>query len=424
MRSFFLVSIISFCTLSHAQNLYFPPLTGNSWQSMSPQSLGWNLTARDSLLNFLEAKNSKAFIILKDGKIVMENYFNGHGPDSLWYWASAGKTITSMLIGRAQKEGLLSIQDSTSKYLGQGWTSATPAQEGKIRIIHNLTMTTGLKYNTTNDDCTLDTCLRYETEAGTKWYYYNAPYLLLQDVVASAAGVSLQQFTNSRLLSKTGMRGLWFNGTFYSKARDMARFGLLSLNKGNWNATEVLGDTAYFRQATNTSQNLNLSYGYLWWLNGKTSHKLPSTNLTFSGPMIPAGPMDMVMALGKDDQKIYVVPSQNLVVIRMGESAGMVQLALSSFDNELWTRISGMTGITTAPLPKSKPSFDWQWQPEEKILRVFQGQQAAALTIYSITGARLGSATGTFRFPASGHYLILASSADGRMEKRWIPIRP
>lgn len=413
---------LNFAAKGISQPLYFPPLTGNFWQSMSPQSLGWDLTARDSLLAFLEAKNSKAFIILKDGKIVMENYFNGHGPDSLWYWASAGKTITSLLIGRAQKEGLLSIQDSTSDYLGLGWTSATPAQEGKIRIFHNLSMTTGLKYNTANDDCTADTCLKYESDAGNKWYYYNAPYLLLQDVIASASGISLQQYTNSRLLTKTGMRGIWFNGTFYSKARDMARFGLLSLNKGNWNTSEVLGDTAYFRKATNTSQNLNLSYGYLWWLNGKSSHKLPSTNLTFNGPMIPAGPSDMVMALGKDDQKIYVVPSQNLVVIRMGESAGMVQLALSSFDNELWTRISAMTGTTPTEKFRSESSFIWQ--QNERMLKVLAGDNPAAFEVYALTGQRLGESTsGQFLFPASGLFMVLARTPEGKFGKRLIRVR-
>jgi hypothetical protein len=47
----------------------------------------------------------------------------------------------------------------------------------------------------------------------------------------------------------------------------------------------------------------------------------------------------MFAALGKNDQKVYVVPSKNIVVIRMGESAGNLQLAVSSFDNELWGKL-------------------------------------------------------------------------------------
>jgi hypothetical protein len=58
--------------------------------------------------------------------------------------------------------------------------------------------------------------------------------------------------------------------------------------------------------------------------------------------MVPNGPADMYAALGKNDQKIYVVPSQNLVVIRMGEAAGNLQLAVSSFDNELWGKLKAI----------------------------------------------------------------------------------
>lgn len=67
------------------------------------------------------------------------------------------------------------------------------------------------------------------------------------------------------------MSGAWFQSVYYSKARDMARYGLLALNKGVWQSDTVLKDTSYFRAMTNTSQNFNKSYGYLWWLNGKGS---------------------------------------------------------------------------------------------------------------------------------------------------------
>ncbi|HLO79486.1 MAG TPA: hypothetical protein VK166_00925, partial [Chitinophagaceae bacterium] len=64
-----------------------------------------------------------------------------------------------------------------------------------------------------------------------------------------------------------------------------------------------------------------------------------TVQLVLNGPLTPNAPADMYAALGKNDQKVYVVPSQNLVVIRMGESAGNSMLALSSFDNELWGKL-------------------------------------------------------------------------------------
>nr|HPH23322.1 serine hydrolase [Chitinophagaceae bacterium] len=82
-----------------------------------------------------------------------------------------------------------------------------------------------------------------------------------------------------------------------------------------------------------------LSYGYLTWLNGKPSYMLPTLQNVFNGFLVPNAPLDMFAALGKNDQKVYVVPSKNIVVIRMGESAGNLQLAVSSFDNELWGKL-------------------------------------------------------------------------------------
>ena len=119
----------------------------------------------------------------------------------------------------------------------------------------------------------------------------------------------------------------------------MARFGLLLLNKGKWDQTPILSDTNYFNSQINTSQNFNLSYGYLTWLNGKASRMVPTLQTIFPGMLIPNAPADMYCALGKNDQKIYVVPSQNLVVIRMGNAAGGSSLAVSGFDNELWGKL-------------------------------------------------------------------------------------
>lgn len=113
--------------LSSAQ-LYFPPVNSSTWSVTDPAALGWCQKKIDTLYKFLEANNTKAFILLKDGKIVLEKYLNGHSQTSLWYWASAGKTFTSTLVGIAQQENFLKISDSTSKYLGKGWSSCTPEQ--------------------------------------------------------------------------------------------------------------------------------------------------------------------------------------------------------------------------------------------------------------------------------------------------------
>ncbi|WP_281297215.1 serine hydrolase domain-containing protein [Flavobacterium limnophilum] len=330
-------------TPSPTDTAYFPPLTGDVWETKSIANLGWKQTAVQPLLDYLALKNSKGFIILVNGRIVMENYFNGHSATTPWYWASAGKTLTSTVTGIAQQEGLLNINNKVSDYIGTGWTSLPLAKENLITNKHLLTMTSGLE-DITNGDAVDPAHLTYKADAGTRWAYHNV-YVKLQDVVASASGQNWPNYFNTKLRDKIGMTGTWLqvdnNSVYYSTTRSMARFGLLMLNKGKWENTTILNET-YFNEATNTSQNINLGYGYLWWLNGKSSYHLPQSQLQLSGSIIPSGPNDMYMALGKNDQKIYVIPSKKMVVIRMGDAADSVNLALSDFDDVLWQKINAL----------------------------------------------------------------------------------
>ncbi|TGE23601.1 serine hydrolase [Hymenobacter metallicola] len=347
------------------QQLYYPPLAGTAWATVSPQSLGWCPPAQDSLLAFLGRKHTKSFIVLKDGRIALEHYFGTFTQDSVWYWASAGKSLTAVLAGLAQQEGILSTEDSVSRFLGRGWTSAPAAKERLIRVRHQLTMTTGLDDTPPapcDNESSVASCLRYRTDAGTRWAYHTGAYRLLQDEIATASNVTINQFTNQRLGNRIGMAGAWRNYVYYSRARDMARFGLLMLSRGSWNGTAILRDTAYFRRMTTPSQPLNRSYGYLWWLNGQPSYMLPQSQLTFSGPLVPTAPADLLAALGKNDQKIYVVPSLGLVVVRQGQSAEASKLAVSSFDTELWGYLMRLycPPTTTAP---ARPRLPLQLYP-------------------------------------------------------------
>jgi hypothetical protein len=69
---------------------------------------------------------------------------------------------------------------------------------------------------------------------------------------------------------------------------------------------------------------------------------LPQTQVQFNGSLIPNAPNDMFCALGKNDQKIYVIPSKKMVVIRMGDEADSVNFGLSDFDNQLWQKINAV----------------------------------------------------------------------------------
>lgn len=319
--------------------LYFPPLNVSDWEAVTLTELKWDADAAEELYAFLEDKNTKAFVVLKNGRIAMEWYGTDFTQDSPWYWASAGKTLTSFTTGIAQEEGFLRLTDKSSDYLGEGWTSLSTEKEDLITVWNQLSMTTGM--DDTQEDCKTPDCLTYVEDAGTRWSYHNAPYTLLQDVVRNASNTDFQTYFNSKLRNRIGMTGQWLstngsNNVYWSTARSMARFGLLNLNNGVWEETTILGDTDFLEEMKNTSQNLNKSYGYLWWLNGKESAMIPQSQVVFETPLLSNAPGDLYAGLGKNDQKLYIVPSQNLVIVRMGDDTGEPTLGPSSFDNELW----------------------------------------------------------------------------------------
>ncbi|WP_290835744.1 serine hydrolase [Flavobacterium sp.] len=335
---------VSFSTF---ETMYFPPNDGsNTWETKSISSLGWNQSQVQPLLDFVESKNTKSFIILVNGRIVLEHYFNGHSATTPWYWASAGKTLTSTVTGIAQDENLININNKVSNYLGTGWTSAPLAKENLITCKNLLSMNSGLDDSLGDDVSPAN--LQYIADAGNRWAYHNV-YVKLQDVIAQASGQTWTNYFNTKLRDKLGMTGgAWINSgdglsVYWSTTRNMARFGLMSLNRGKWNGTTIVSES-FFNQASTTSQNINEAYGYLWWLNGKSTYHLPTTQFEFNGTLIPNAPSDMFAALGKNDQKIYVIPSKKMVVIRMGEVANPTNptFGLSGFDNELWQKINAL----------------------------------------------------------------------------------
>jgi len=322
--------------------IYFPPSDPTIWESVNPSEIGWNQSEVQPLLDFLTEKHTKGFMMLYNGKIVVEAYMNGHNESDLWYWASAGKTLTSTVSGIAQDEGILNIDNKVSDYLGTGWTSAPLDKENLITCKNLLSMSSGLDDSLGDDVSPAN--LQYVADAGTRWAYHNV-YVKMQDVIAEASGGTWNAYFNTKLRDPLSMNGFWVNldglSVYGSNTRSMARFGLMIYAKGKWHDQQIVSES-FLNEATNTSQNINLAYGYLWWLNGKSSFHLPQSQFQFPGELIPNAPADMYAALGKNDQKIYIVPSKKLVVVRMGEVADGENFAVSTFDNDLWELINAV----------------------------------------------------------------------------------
>lgn len=323
--------------------MYFPPDSGNEWETIPISELGWNQSAIQPLKDFLEKKHTKSFMILVNGRIVMEEYFNGQKASSDWEWNSAGKTLVSASVGIAQQEGLLNINKKVSDYLGTGWTSMPAEKENLVTVRNLLTMTSGLD---DRKQIVRKANLSYVADAGTRWAYSN-DFQKLIDVVSRASNKTFQHYFTEKIKNKIGMDGYWRKGIiftiYHSTARSMARFGLLALNNGKWKKEQILNES-FFRESISSSQNINPSYGYLWWLNGKSKYMIPGQQTVFKGFLVPDAPADMYAAMGAMDQRIYVIPGKKMVVVRMGESSNptLRSFAVSGFDKALFEKINAV----------------------------------------------------------------------------------
>ncbi len=327
---------------------YFPPFTGDSWETMAPAAAGWNAAAIDEAAAWAAAHKTTGLVLLHGGRIMFEGYWNGGSLHRQGDIASAQKSVVSLLVGVGQERGLLKLDDPVSKHLGDGWSKAG-AKEAAIAVRHLVTMSSGL-----------DDQFGYAADAGTAWYYNNNAYHLSKRVLERATKMSNQAFMAEALLEPTGMRDTTWRDRPFMKmpdgepmtglmmsARDMARFGLLALRGADWAGKPVLSDKAYWRESISSSQELNPSYGYLWWLNGKASNMLPGANpVVRQGPLIPGAPSGLFAAMGAGDNRIYVVPGLDLVAVRQGTAAFEAAAARSSFDVEFWKLL-----MAAAPAP-------------------------------------------------------------------------
>jgi CubicO group peptidase (beta-lactamase class C family) len=427
-RILYFLTLVLCLQSAAAQELYYPPNNSAEWETISPEALGWCEDFIPPLLQYLDERNTKAFLLLKDGRIVIEAYFDNFTAENNWYWASAGKTMTAFTVGMAQQEGLLDITDKTSDYLGTGWTSCTAAEEEEITVFHQLSMTTGLDDEVDDQNCLDSDCLECLEAPGNRWAYYNAPYTLLTYVVEAASNQNINVFINSRIKQPTGMDGLYIlaggNRIFWSTPRSMARFGLLMLGGGNWNGTPVMTDTDFYTEMITPSNNLNESYGYLWWLNGQSSFMVPGVQFSFPGPLFTHAPADMYSGLGFNAQLLNVVPSKGIVMIRMGENP---QLDAPDFmlNDSIWSYLNLIICTeTSSNAVNLKPSRSIVPNPVHDFIQLDPFPENAEFEIFNAAGQQIFSGRDLKNFSVnqlpSGLYFLHIKMDGGHEVHRFV----
>lgn len=280
-------------------------------------------------------RQTKAIVVLQDGKLIAERYAAGYATNTPIWGHSLSKSVTNALIGILVRDGKLRVDQPAPM---AAWRASTDPRNA-ITIDQLLRMTSGLPFDDTDavvnpltrmlflerDMAGYAAQLPLDQSPGTAWGYSNAGYMILSRLLRNAAGnsaVETQRFVRRELFAPLGMRTATLDidatGTpigasnMYASARDWARFGQLYLDDGVAGGRRLLpqGWVAY-----SASQTLQTGYGAGFWTNLVTEGSVPIWDAPWGMPELPR---DAFYARGALGQYIVIVPSKRLVVARLG----------------------------------------------------------------------------------------------------------
>lgn len=275
-----------------------------------------------------KALGTRAVVVVKDGQIVAERYADGFEPETPQLGWSMTKSVTSLLTGRLVQEGLVSLDD---RELFDDWTD----ERADITVEDLLRMTSGLEWDETYDLGTPITRMLYDEpdmaayvakqpaahEPGAYQQYSSGSTNLLCSVLTEAAGTEAD-LPRSELFAPLGLSSAVLEpdaaGTpvcssyLWATPRDWAAIGQFALQDGVWDGERLLPE-GWIEETTRiveVEETEDPGYAAGWWAN-----ELPDGTLVDEG--LPA---DAYSAKGHDGQRIVVVPSEDLVVVRLGFS--------------------------------------------------------------------------------------------------------
>lgn len=326
------------------------------WEKARFEDVGIDRDAFNNLRDYVfdprASYKTNAFLIIKDGRLVYEEYANGYHaqrPHMLW---SFSKGLVNALLGVAEQKGILSRQSFIHSY----YPSLQRTEAGRaLKLEHLLQMSSGLEYfeeHPANIILSDSISINYTAEGytdmaekmsrkdfvawpGTKFNYSSGECNLAMGALKKAIGRQdvYDRFPWFSLFNVIGMNSTTFeqdaSGTFvggsfgWSTAQDIAKLGYLYLNDGVWEGQRLF-PRDWVRWSLTTAPSLNQTnliqseqlrlnqedYGAYWWLN----KKLPMNQ---ERPF-PAAPEDTFLAMGYKGQTLAVIPSKKTIIVRLG----------------------------------------------------------------------------------------------------------
>lgn len=312
----------------------------DGWPTASAGSVGLEQAALDRHARLARDRGSSCLAVVRRGKLAGDwNWGTPRtGPREVF---SITKSVTSALVGVAQREGSLSVDDKVSRFVPQ-WRGTASAD---VTIRNLLSNDSGRNWSVESDYSMLVKApdrtgyavgLTQQYPVGSAWAYNNAAIQVLDVVLRKATGMATDRFAQERLFGPLGMTHTRMTrdasnrstNTFFglqTTCLDLARFGELYLRDGRAGDRRIL-PRAFVRTSVRSSTRHNAAYGYLWWLNrpgairGATD-PVDATGqplLARTGQLAPAASSRMFAALGLGGQVLMLDPATGTIAVRLG----------------------------------------------------------------------------------------------------------
>ena len=304
------------------------------WASATPESQGLDTARLASLVGRIRGRtwgSITSLLVVRNGQLVVEEYFNGARPDVPHTMQSVSKSVTSLLTGIAIDQGRLGLVDRVLPLMRAYDPIANrDARKDALTVGDLLTMRTGFDWSENVyagsplqrlNDCRCD-WLRFVLDwpmrdtPGSRFEYVSGGVILLGGVVGTATGLRIDQFADQYLFGPLEMQGAYWirglpndlphtGGGLFLRARDMAKIGQLVLDDGRWRGRQIVS-ASWIHDSTMRSVGAGRSfgshpvdYGYLWWV---------------------TSPSDIITASGALGQWIFVSSRDRLVVTATGNN--------------------------------------------------------------------------------------------------------
>lgn len=306
------------------------PTTG--WKTALPEEHGVDSASIAAMVEDFKDHNVHSFVLIRDGYVLSEGYSQAVDADTRQPLYSVTKSVTSAITGMLIGEHVLTGVDQKLKDFFPG--IERDAAKGNITVEQVLSMTSGLEWDnrgerSSNEMADSPNWLQYVLERpvtsqpGTVFNYSNGNAHLMSGVLQTSLGVPISLYAKSKLFDPLGITnvswgvdpqgysiGAW---SLQLTTRDMAKFGLMYLQKGQWEGKEIVPRSwveasVQQRVAENYADGTRGGYGYFWWLK-------PVSN---SGSAILDH--DAFYAAGSGGQRIFVVPDLNLIMAFTGNN--------------------------------------------------------------------------------------------------------